>query len=75
MEKGGCKMKLSVTLLLAALSGATAMDAATGIAVAADNQITVLYEVFGNDRAMKKGLGLLRARRGRGQANPVRHWQ
>jgi hypothetical protein len=44
MEKGGCKMKLSVTLLLAALSGATAMDAATGIAIAADNQITVLYD-------------------------------
>ena len=50
-------MKLSVTLLLAALSGATAMDAATGIAIAADNQITVLYEVFGNDRAMKKDWG------------------
>jgi hypothetical protein len=44
-------MKLSVTLLLAAaLSGATAMGAATGMAVAADNQITVLYDVFGNDR-------------------------
>ena len=51
-------MKLSVTLLFAAaLSGATAMGAATGIAVAADNQITILYDVFGNDRAMKKDWG------------------
>ena len=51
-------MKVSVTLLLAAaLSGATAMGAATGIAVAADNQITILYDVFGNDRAMKKDWG------------------
>ena len=51
-------MKVSVTLLLAAaLSGATAMGAATDIAVAADNQITILYDVFGNDRAMKKDWG------------------
>ena len=51
-------MKLSVTLLLAAaLSGAASIGAATGIAVAADNQITILYDVFGNDRAMKKDWG------------------
>src|SRR5262245_63038027 len=56
-KEGGCKMKLSVTLLLAALSGAAAIDAATDIAVAADNQITILYDVFGNDRAMKKDWG------------------
>src|SRR5215470_9579824 len=58
MEKGRCKMKLSVTLLLAAaLSGTTVMGATTGIAVAADNQITILYDVFGNDRTMKKDWG------------------
>jgi hypothetical protein len=51
-------MKLSVTLLLAAaLSGAASMGAATGTAVAADNQITILYDVFGNDRTMKKDWG------------------
>jgi hypothetical protein len=38
MEKGGCKMKLSVMLLLAALSGATAMDAATGVSTSTDEQ-------------------------------------
>jgi 7,8-dihydropterin-6-yl-methyl-4-(beta-D-ribofuranosyl)aminobenzene 5'-phosphate synthase len=51
-------MKLGVTLLFAAvLSGVTAMGCATGVAVAADNQITILYDAFGNDRAMKKDWG------------------
>jgi 7,8-dihydropterin-6-yl-methyl-4-(beta-D-ribofuranosyl)aminobenzene 5'-phosphate synthase len=51
-------MKLNVTLLLsAALAGTIAVGAATGIAAAADNQITILYDVFGNDRAMKKDWG------------------
>ena len=51
-------MKIGVTLLLAAaLSGVTAMGCATSVAVAADNQITILYDVFGNDRAMKKDWG------------------
>src|SRR5215510_16535430 len=58
MKKGECKMKIGVTLILAAaLSGVTAVGCATGIAVAADNQITILYDVFGNDRAMKKDWG------------------
>src|SRR5262245_23499624 len=51
-------MKLSVMpLVAAALSGATAMGLATGVAVAADNQITILYDAFGNDGAMRKDWG------------------
>src|SRR5262245_20602663 len=51
-------MKLSVMpLVAAALSGATAMGLATGVAVAADNQITILYDAFGNDGAVRKDWG------------------
>src|SRR5499426_2413116 len=58
MKKGECKMKIGVTLILAAaLSGVTAMGCTTGVAIAADNQITILYDVFGNDHAMKKDWG------------------
>ena len=51
-------MKLSVTLLLAAaFASTTAMDAATGGAVAAESQITILYDAFGKDAAMRKDWG------------------
>ena len=43
-------MKLSGSLLLAAaLASVTAIGPASGIAIAADNQITILYDAFGKD--------------------------
>ncbi len=51
-------MKLSITLILAGvLASAAAVTAATGTAVAAEPQITILYDAFGNDAAMKKDWG------------------
>ena len=58
--RGECQMKLSATLLLAAaLVSAIAMGAATGVAVAAESksQITILYDAFGKDVAMRKDWG------------------
>jgi glyoxylase-like metal-dependent hydrolase (beta-lactamase superfamily II) len=51
-------MKLSGSLLLAAaLASVTAIGPASGIAIAADNQITILYDAFGKDAAMRKDWG------------------
>ena len=53
-------MKLSVTLILAgALASAAVLAAATRTAVAAEpkSQITILYDAFGTDAAMKKDWG------------------
>jgi 7,8-dihydropterin-6-yl-methyl-4-(beta-D-ribofuranosyl)aminobenzene 5'-phosphate synthase len=59
-------MKLSMRLLLAgALAGATVMGAATGVAAEPKNQITsqiksqitILYDAFGQDVAMRKDWG------------------
>ena len=47
-----------VALLLAgALVGAAALTVATETAVAAESKITILYDAFGNDAAMKKDWG------------------
>jgi 7,8-dihydropterin-6-yl-methyl-4-(beta-D-ribofuranosyl)aminobenzene 5'-phosphate synthase len=51
-------MKFSMRLLLAgALAGATAMGAATGVAAEPKSQITILYDAFGQDVAMRKDWG------------------
>jgi 7,8-dihydropterin-6-yl-methyl-4-(beta-D-ribofuranosyl)aminobenzene 5'-phosphate synthase len=51
-------MKRHVALLLAgALAGAAALTVATETAVAAESKITILYDAFGNDAAMKKDWG------------------
>jgi 7,8-dihydropterin-6-yl-methyl-4-(beta-D-ribofuranosyl)aminobenzene 5'-phosphate synthase len=51
-------MKHSVSLLLAAaLASVTAIGPATSVAVAAENQITILYDAFGKDAAMRKDWG------------------
>jgi 7,8-dihydropterin-6-yl-methyl-4-(beta-D-ribofuranosyl)aminobenzene 5'-phosphate synthase len=53
-------MKFSATWLLAgALSSVVVMAASTGTAIAADSQsqITILYDAFGTDAAMKKDWG------------------
>ena len=65
-------MKLNLTwLLAAALASAAALTAVTETAVATESKITILYDAFGNDAANEEGLGLLRIRRGRWQADPV----
>src|ERR1700730_13996877 len=51
-------MKLSGSLLLAAaLASVTAIGPTSAIAIAADNQITILYDAFGKDAAMRKDWG------------------
>jgi 7,8-dihydropterin-6-yl-methyl-4-(beta-D-ribofuranosyl)aminobenzene 5'-phosphate synthase len=51
-------MKLSTTMfIVAALSSASAMGPVTGVAVAADGQITILNDAFGKDTAMRKDWG------------------
>src|SRR5258708_34452405 len=51
-------MKHSVSLLLAAaLASVTAIGPATSVAVAAENQITILYDAFGKDATMSKDWG------------------
>jgi 7,8-dihydropterin-6-yl-methyl-4-(beta-D-ribofuranosyl)aminobenzene 5'-phosphate synthase len=51
-------MKLDVRLLLAgAFAGVAALTAVTEAAVAAEAKITILYDAFGNDAAMKKDWG------------------
>src|SRR5262245_46859297 len=51
-------MKHSVSLLLAAaLASVTVIGPATGVAVAADSQITILYDAFGKDTAMRRDWG------------------
>src|SRR5215217_2669649 len=51
-------MKRNVALFLAgALSGAAALTAASETALAAKSEITILYDAFGNDAAMKKDWG------------------
>ena len=51
-------MKLSTTIfIVAAFSSAAAMGPVTGVAVAADSQITILYDAFGKDTAMRKDWG------------------
>jgi len=67
-------MGLRTTLFLAAaLAGAAVPVAPTPIAAAEPaGQITILYDAFGTDAAMKEGLGLLRARGNLRQTNPVR---
>lgn len=51
-------MKLIGSLLLAAaLASVTAIGPVSGIAIAADNQITILYDAFGKDAAMRKDWG------------------
>jgi hypothetical protein len=48
-------MKRNVALLLAgALAGAAAVTAVSEAAHAAESKITILYDAFGNDSAMKK---------------------
>ena len=46
-----------VLLLVGALAGATGLAAVTKTAVAAESKITILYDAFGNDAAMKKDWG------------------
>ena len=51
-------MKLSTTMfIVAAFSSAAAMGPVTGVAVAADSQITILYDAFGKDTAMRRDWG------------------
>src|SRR5262245_18930657 len=51
-------MKLSATMfIVAAFSSAAAMGPVTGVAVAADSQITILYDAFGKDTVMRKDWG------------------
>src|SRR5215218_960275 len=51
-------MKRNVALLVAgALSGAAALTPASEKALAAKSEITILYDAFGNDAAMKKDWG------------------
>ena len=51
-------MKRNVALFLAgALAGAAALTAASETALAAKSEITILYDAFGNDAAMKKDWG------------------
>jgi 7,8-dihydropterin-6-yl-methyl-4-(beta-D-ribofuranosyl)aminobenzene 5'-phosphate synthase len=57
-DEGGAAMKRNVTFLLgAALIGAAALTAVSEMAVAAESKITILYEAFGDDAAMKKDWG------------------
>ena len=46
-----------VLLLVGALAGAISLAAVTKTAVAAESKITILYDAFGNDAAMKKDWG------------------
>ena len=51
-------MKLNVTFLLTgALASAAALTAVTETATATETKITILYDAFGNDAAMKKDWG------------------
>src|SRR5829696_10140409 len=51
-------MKTTCTMALAMLAAAASfLPAATETAVAADSKITVLYDAFGTDTAMKKDWG------------------
>src|SRR5215217_9335502 len=51
-------MKRNVALFLAgAFSGAAALTPASEKALAAKSEITILYDAFGNDAAMKKDWG------------------
>jgi hypothetical protein len=57
-QKGGTAMKLNLTLLIAgSLACAATLAAMTETAVAAESKITILYDAFGNDAAMKKDWG------------------
>src|SRR4051812_47269038 len=57
-DKGRIAVKRNVVLLLAgALAGAAAHTAASETALAANSEITILYDAFGSDAAMKKDWG------------------
>ena len=48
-------MKRNAALFLAgAFAGAAALTAASETALAAKSEVTILYDAFGNDAAMKK---------------------
>jgi len=51
-------MKLNLTLVIAgSLACAATLAAVTETAVAAESKITILYDAFGDDAAMKKDWG------------------
>ena len=51
-------MKLNLTLVIASsLACAATLTAVTETAVAAESKITILYDAFGDDAAMKKDWG------------------
>src|SRR5207245_6624740 len=56
--EGGTAMKLNLTLVIAgSLACAATLAAVTETAVAAESKITILYDAFGDDAAMKKDWG------------------
>ena len=62
-------------LLAGTITGMVMTTAAIGTAAAAgpENRITILYDAFGKDASMRKGLGLLGACRDCRQAHAVRY--
>src|SRR5207244_2446197 len=57
-KEGGTAMKLNLTLVIAgSLACAATLAAVTETAVAAESKITILYDAFGDDAAMKKDWG------------------
>ena len=50
-------MKTTYTMALAVLASAAVVTAVTGTAAAAESKITILYDAFGTDAAMKKDWG------------------
>src|SRR5438093_3582615 len=57
-QKGRTAMKCNLTWLIAgSLACAAILAAVTETAIAAESKITILYDAFGNDAAMKKDWG------------------
>ena len=68
-------MKPSATLLFAAALGGVAVVVAPARMATAEpiSQITILYDAFGTDAAMKKDWGFSALVEVAGKANPIRH--